>query len=284
MAVPAKIVLKSTTKMSLNDRFSTIQATVRQPAQQASVSNIRAKMAAQHQATAANKRLAMQMANRPSVQAALKIKKKSLKQRLGFGNTSVKSRLTLGGRGGGAMVRGGRGQGRLMRSRGQMRGRGRGGRGGGGSTPGSPTGNQMVRGGNRGQRGGFVQRGRGQRGGFVQRGGGQRGGFVQRGGGGGGENRGRRGGMQRGRGFQGGNRGGRGQAQGFRGNRGGFRARGGGNNRGRGGFRGGRGQRGRGGDGRSPISKEELDNQLEAYMSKTKSSLDADLDSYMQQN
>ncbi|OPL33090.1 hypothetical protein AM593_05194, partial [Mytilus galloprovincialis] len=209
MAVPAKIVLKSTTKMSLNDRFSTIQATVRQPAQQASVSNIRAKMAAQHQATAANKRLAMQMANRPSVQAALKIKKKSLKQRLGFGNTSVKSRLTLGGRGGGAIVRGGRGQGRLMRGRGQMRGRGRGGRGGSGSTPGSPTGNQMVRGGNRGQRGGFVQRGRGQRGGFVQRG----------------ENRGRRGGMQRGRGFQRGNRGGRGQTQGFRGNRGsgGFR-------------------------------------------------------------
>lgn len=31
------------------------------------------------------------------------------------------------------------------------------------------------------------------------------------------------------------------------------------------------------------MSKEELDNQLEAYMSKTKNSLDADLDAYMAQ-
>ena len=59
----------------VQQRFSAIQAAVRQPAQGASVPNIRAKMAAQQQASAANKRLAMQMANRPSVQAALKIKK-----------------------------------------------------------------------------------------------------------------------------------------------------------------------------------------------------------------
>ena len=215
MAVPAKIVLKSTTKMSLSDRFSAIQAAVRQPAQGASVPNIRAKMAAQQQASAANKRLAMQMANRPSVQAALKIKKKTLKQRLG--NQSIKSRLTLGNRGGGGgggITRGGRGQGRLMRSRGQgrfMRGRGqnrgRGGSGGGAASTLSPSSNKQWRGGNRGQRGGgFVQRGGSgfvQRGGsgFVQRGGG---GFVQRGGqqrgGGGGGDRGQRGGMQRGRG------------------------------------------------------------------------------------
>jgi hypothetical protein len=32
------------------------------------------------------------------------------------------------------------------------------------------------------------------------------------------------------------------------------------------------------------MTKEELDNQLEAYMSKTKSSLDADLDAYMSQS
>jgi hypothetical protein len=60
---------------------------------------------------------------------------KTLKQRLG--NQSIKSRLTLGNRGGGGgITRGGRGQGRLMRSRGQgrfMRGRGQNrGRGGSG--------------------------------------------------------------------------------------------------------------------------------------------------------
>lgn len=55
--------------------------------------------------------------------------------------------------------------------------------------------------------------------------------------------------------------------------------------RGRGGFagRGGRG-RGRGrGVGRPTVTREQLDNQLDAYMSKTKGHLDAELDAYMAQ-
>lgn len=55
--------------------------------------------------------------------------------------------------------------------------------------------------------------------------------------------------------------------------------------RGRGGFpgRGGRG-RGRGrGVGRPAVTREQLDNQLDAYMSKTKGHLDAELDAYMAQ-
>lgn len=54
--------------------------------------------------------------------------------------------------------------------------------------------------------------------------------------------------------------------------------------RGRGGFLGkGRG-RGRGrGAGRPAITREQLDNQLDAYMSKTKGHLDAELDAYMAQ-
>ena len=54
--------------------------------------------------------------------------------------------------------------------------------------------------------------------------------------------------------------------------------------RGRGGFAGrGRG-RGRGrAPGRSQVTREQLDNQLDAYMSKTKGHLDAELDAYMAQ-
>ncbi|CAI9743197.1 Hypothetical predicted protein [Octopus vulgaris] len=122
--VPAKIVLKSTTRMSLNDRFTNIQKS-RPPV---TVQNIRAKMAAQQQASVRNRRLAQQMANRPSVIAALKIKRRSLKQRLGKSN--VKSRLSLSvmrGRGGRGRSRGGRFRGRGLNPgmRG-MSGRGRG--------------------------------------------------------------------------------------------------------------------------------------------------------------
>lgn len=53
--------------------------------------------------------------------------------------------------------------------------------------------------------------------------------------------------------------------------------------RGRGGFVGrGRG-RGRGRVGRPAVTREQLDNQLDAYMSKTKGHLDAELDAYMAQ-
>lgn len=60
--------------------------------------------------------------------------------------------------------------------------------------------------------------------------------------------------------------------------------------RGRGGFAGrgmagrGRGRgRGRGAGGRPQVTREQLDNQLDAYMSKTKGHLDAELDAYMAQ-
>ncbi|XP_048749258.2 chromatin target of PRMT1 protein-like isoform X2 [Ostrea edulis] len=246
MAVPAKIVLKSTTKMSLNDRFTNIVTMPTSP------QTIRAKMAATQQASSANRRLAQQMANRPTVQAALKIKKASLKQRLG--TTNVKARLNMNAvRGRGVRGTGGgfnRGRG------GGQRGQRGGSRGGGGDAM-SPRG--------RG-RGGFGQMNKTLGGGGFR--GNQRGGFRGRGRGGFGD----RGGRGRG-GFHDNSRGGRGN----RGNRGGNR------------FQRGRGGRGRGGRGRggmkSGMTAEELDNQLDAYMSKTKntvrSNLDAELDAYM---
>lgn len=88
-------------------------------------------MAAAQQASSANRRLAQQMANRPTVQAALKIKKASLKQRLG--HTNVKARLNMNavrGRGGGRGFNRG------------LRGGARGQRGGG-----APRGGSMARGG-----------------------------------------------------------------------------------------------------------------------------------------
>lgn len=65
----------------------------------------------------------------------------------------------------------------------------------------------------------------------------------------------------------------------------GFSLTGRGGLRGRGGFagRGGRG-RGRGRSmGRPSVTREQLDNQLDAYMSKTKGHLDAELEAYMAQ-
>ncbi|XP_034321371.2 chromatin target of PRMT1 protein isoform X3 [Magallana gigas] len=243
MAVPAKIVLKSTTKMSLNDRFTNI---VKTPSSPTSPQAIRAKMAAAQQASSANRRLAQQMANRPTVQAALKIKKASLKQRLG--HTNVKARLNMNavrGRGGGRGFNRG------------LRGGVRGQRGGG-----APRGGSMARGGGDG----MTSRGRG-RGGFgqpIKQGGGF--GSSPRGGGFRGRGRGRGSFGDRGRGGRGG-----------RGNRGGNRFQ-----RGRGGR--GRGGRGRGGS-KVGMTAEELDNQLDMYMSKSsttvRSHLDAELDAYM---
>ncbi|NXA43977.1 CHTOP protein, partial [Eudromia elegans] len=225
-----KVVLKSTTKMSLNERFTNMLKN-----KQPMPVNIRATMQQQQQlASARNRRLAQQMENRPSVQAALKLKQKSLKQRLGKSN--IQARL---GRPAGPLARGAMGgRGMSMGQRGLPRGAMRGGRGA----------RALLR-------GGIPLRGERQssRGGVTPVAipwGRSRGPCV----------------VQpsnchlislQGRGMAG---------------------------RGRGGF-GGRGRgRGRGrGSARPALTKEQLDNQLDAYMSKTKGHLDAELDAYMAQ-
>ncbi|NWQ84232.1 CHTOP protein, partial [Columbina picui] len=208
-----KVVLKSTTKMSLNERFTNMLKN-----KQPMPVNIRATMQQQQQlASARNRRLAQQMENRPSVQAALKLKQKSLKQRLGKSN--IQARL---GRPAGALARGAMGgRGLAMGQRGLPRGAMRGGRGA----------RALLR-------GGVPLRGQCRAEAAV---------------------------LPAlalpcfpsGRGMVG---------------------------RGRGGF-GGRGRgRGRGrGSARPALTKEQLDNQLDAYMSKTKGHLDAELDAYMAQ-
>ncbi|XP_046339899.1 chromatin target of PRMT1 protein-like isoform X2 [Haliotis cracherodii] len=263
--VPAKIVLKSTTKMSLNDRFTNIQKTRPQTV----VPNIRANMVAQQQASAKNRRLAQQLANRPGVgpmmnqpqismpgtgvAVAMRLKKRSLQQRLGRSNVKARLNLSAVGRG---QPRGGGQRGNRRGARGMRRGRG--------GPPGGQMSRQQSQGsisgdGNMGFNQGFNQSfsprrgGRGmRRGGFQPRGGrGSPSGFRGRGGRGVNRSRGR-GRFQRGGRFQG--RGGRGRGQG----------------------------RGAGrGAGQTPMSREELDNQLEEYMSKTKTHLDTELDAYM---
>ncbi|XP_062865595.1 chromatin target of PRMT1a [Trichomycterus rosablanca] len=228
-----KVVLKSTTKVSLNERFTNMMKN-KQPA----AVSIRANLQQQHMASARNRRLAQQMENRPSVQAALQ-HKQSLKQRLGKSN--IQARL---GRPVGPLMRGGPGgRGFPM---GGMRGAGRGlrGRGRGGVMRGALALRGQMRGrGGPGRLG--IRRGMRQRGGASGRG------AVMT--------------------ARGGARG----APGARG-RGGLRGRGGFVGRGRG--------RGRGrGAGRSAVTREQLDNQLDAYMSKTKGHLDAELDAYMAQ-
>ncbi|KAM3842557.1 chromatin target of PRMT1a isoform 1-T1 [Diretmus argenteus] len=229
-----KVVLKSTTKVSLNERFTNMLKN-----KQPTAVSIRATMQQQHMASARNRRLAQQMENRPSVQAALH-HKQSLKQRLGKSN--IQARL---GRPIAALMRGGPAGGRggiRGVTRGGLRGRLRGGpiRG-----PLSLRGKRMAVG---------PMRGRGSAGRLaLRRGGRHRGGVAGRGGS-----------LPRGAA------------------RGGA-ARGRGGLRGRGGFT-GRGGRGRGrGTGRPVVTREQLDNQLDAYMSKTKGHLDAELDAYMAQ-
>ncbi|KAM6435647.1 chromatin target of PRMT1 protein isoform 2-T2 [Liasis olivaceus] len=231
-----KVVLKSTSKMSLNERFTNMLKN-KQPIPV----NIRATMQQQQLASARNRRLAQQMENRPSVQAALKLKQ-SLKQRLGKSN--IQARL---GRPAGPLARGALGRGLPMGQRGLPRGAMRGGRGA----------RALLRGGIplRGQT--LLRGGRG----IAPRMGLRRGGMRGRAGPG-------RGGLGRGAMGRGGI-GGRGRGMAGRA-RGGFGGRGRGRGRGR-------------GAARPALTKEQLDNQLDAYMSKTKGHLDAELDAYMAQ-
>ncbi|KAM9777140.1 chromatin target of PRMT1a isoform 1-T2 [Syngnathus typhle] len=255
-----KVVLKSTTKVSLNERFTNMLKN-----KQPTAVSIRATMQQQHMASARNRRLAQQMENRPSVQAALS-HKQSLKQRLGKSN--IQARL---GRPVGMGMRGG-----AVGVRGAMRGMTRGlrGRGRGGMMRGalSLRGKRMAP--------GFPMRGRGFAGRVaMRRGGRQRAGIPGRGGAMG---RGApRGGIARGKSSC------AAWLESFlavaaahyrcfvlRTGRGGLRGRGGGY----------ASRRGRGrGVGRPSVTREQLDNQLDAYMSKTKGHLDAELDAYMAQ-
>ncbi|XP_014666452.1 PREDICTED: chromatin target of PRMT1 protein-like [Priapulus caudatus] len=232
-------ILKSTSKISLNERFSNLRKSP--VVAQASVQRVRQNAQQQSVASVRNRRLAQQMENRPSVVHALRGRGK-VQSRLGS-TGNIKSRLTLPA---------GRGRGAVGARRG-MRGVGRGAMRGAGDAV--------------GQRGGL----RGRMSGYYPRG-------VARFGVG---NRGRGSGFSRGRGYAGAQvtvhsgtwtRGGKVE------NRGAFR--GATRGRGRGGMRGaGRGGRGRGQ--RTDMSREQLDTQLDAYMSKTKSTLDGDLDLYM---
>lgn len=87
---PSKILLTSTTKISLNDRFAKLAKI--KPASEvvATVAPVAAAagplVSPKVRASAQNQRLALQMAARPSVRAALQIKKKSIRQQLDVAN------------------------------------------------------------------------------------------------------------------------------------------------------------------------------------------------------
>jgi len=241
-ALNTKIVLKNTTKMSLNERFTGYRA------QAQTANTYRQKIQMQRQASSANLRLAQQMANRPTVIAALRLKKRSLQNRLGqkqqFANGgNVKSRLNLGNK---QQLNARPLQSRLgpvRRGRGSIR------RGGfkSGTSP-------LLKGRLGIPKTGFNNSPQNpQRGGFRNRRGGFRG------------NRQGRGGNRNRQQVQTGQR----RAPKIKANRGGGRGR-------------GRGWWNAKAPGNIP-SRQELDNQLDAYMAETKSNLDAQIGHYMSQ-
>ncbi|CAO2596412.1 Chromatin target of PRMT1 protein [Lemmus lemmus] len=232
-----KVVLKGTTKLSLNERFTSMLNN-----KQPMPVTIRASIQQQQQlASARRKRLVQQMENRPSVQAAF-----NLKQRLGR-KSNTQTRL---GRLRSTLARGaigGRGLPKIQR--GFPRGRG-------------------LRGGlatRRLLRGGLSLQGRspllrGEQDLAVPR----MNSIIGAGSGRGGSGRGGRGPAAMGRGRIGG----RGLAV---------------IGRGRGHLGGQCCVRERGAQTRPVLTKEQLDNELDAYMSNTKGHLDAELDAYMAQ-
>ncbi|XP_041501019.1 chromatin target of PRMT1 protein-like [Microtus oregoni] len=251
-----KLVLKRTTKLSLNERFTSLVEN-----KQSTPVTIRSSLQQQLQGSARNRRLAQQMENRPSVQAALKLKqrlgnKRNIQAPLGLPRGDL-SRGAIGGRGLPKI------QGGFRRGRGSGRGRGRGGLRGGLATRSLPRGGLSFQGRSpllRGEQD-FAAPQMDSRGGAVP----GRGGPGRRG----------RGRAARGRGGIGG----RGLAV-IGWGRGNFGCRGRGRGgRGRGNF-GCRG-RGRGARTRPALTKEQLDKELDAYMSNTKARLDAELDAYM---
>lgn len=239
--------MKNTTKISLNERFTAY----RQQAQSA-LGLVHAKVQQQRQASLRNLRLAQQMASRPSVIAALKLKKRSLKQRLGPTNGAMAGTPSLGvkSRLGPAALTGGSLHSRL----GPRTGPSYTAVGGGGTRPGA---SPVLR-----SRLGFktpqparsyVSGGQGRRGrGFSRN-------FhlLPRGGGGGGN------------GF-------RGQTRRSSENASSRSTNGAGSRRGP--------WQGGGPHSKRLPNRDELDSQLDAYMAKTKNHLDAELDAYMAQS
>lgn len=88
--IETKIRMKRARKVSVSDRFAQYQKLHPQPL---TVSEIRAKMRKDLQASQASRRLAQQLANRPSLEAALgNLNEMSVEQQLGPSN--VKARLS----------------------------------------------------------------------------------------------------------------------------------------------------------------------------------------------
>eukprot|EP00112_Aurelia_sp_Birch-Aquarium-sp1_P020179 Seg514.5 transcript_id=Seg514.5/GoldUCD/mRNA.D3Y31 product="Chromatin target of PRMT1 protein" protein_id=Seg514.5/GoldUCD/D3Y31 len=166
----SKVVLKSTTTMTLSDRFTDIMK-MKSP-KGSSVQHIRTERAQTNQASAKNKRLAEQMSRRTGLDADPQQKQVgSIKNRLGL---STKARLGAVPRGRGRGTRGiSRGRGTSSQrsgfspTRGGRGSRARGTRGSrGGSFRGSRGTGRGYQSGGRGRgRGGFRGRGRGSRGG-----------------------------------------------------------------------------------------------------------------------
>lgn len=81
-----KLTVSASTKMSLHDRFTKLA--MLKPSTGTIIGKDKALNLTRQKASAKNRRLAIQMANRPSVQAALKLKKRSIKQWSGSGKAS----------------------------------------------------------------------------------------------------------------------------------------------------------------------------------------------------
>ena len=254
MASNANVRLPRTT-VSLNERFTQLRRAPR-----ANVGTIRATASAYHQSTIKNRRLAQQMENRPAVMAALRLKKRSinqqkrsLNQRLGIQKNNVQQRLNLRGRMRGRFV-GGSVRGRSFSRRPMQRRQNNSTRGGGGRFKinrnvqplmSQSFGSPRSRGNRQGRRQ-WTARTRSSPN--------QPSNYT------------------RGRG---GNRSARGNNRFERGNNSFQQGRGRGRGRGRGG-------RGRGQNQRPVTSVQELDAELESYMSNTASQLNKELDSYME--
>ena len=80
--VPGKITLHSTSKIPLSERFKMVQQTALIKKNIEPVVKPRVSVKPLARGSLKNRRLAAALASKPSIRAALKIKKKSIKQRI----------------------------------------------------------------------------------------------------------------------------------------------------------------------------------------------------------